>query len=143
MLGSRVRSQPPQLVPGESNTREKKVFEIKLSISVMTGRSAWACVALILVVFEASLVLGEGEVGGSRPVREKRAPFSSWAGKRSSEEDLSSAEMAQVPFSTTLAFTYGATALSIMTLSRTTTSTMALKILTISTMTAELQQCPA
>jgi len=62
----------------------------------MTGRSAWACVALILVVFEASLVLGEGEVGGSRPVREKRAPFSSWAGKRSSEEDLSAAEMAQL-----------------------------------------------
>ncbi len=92
----------------------------------MTGRSAWACVALILVVFEASLVLGEGEVGGSRPVREKRAPFSSWAGKRSSEEDLSAAEMAQVPFSTALAFTYGATAFRLMTLSRMTISTKVL-----------------
>ena len=48
------------------------------------------------MIFEAGMAASEGEVGGSRPAREKRAPFSSWAGKRSSEEDLSSAEMEQV-----------------------------------------------
>ena len=48
------------------------------------------------MVFEAGMAACEGEVGGSRAAREKRAPFSSWAGKRSSEEDLTSAEMEQV-----------------------------------------------
>ena len=65
----------------------------------MTGRSSWACIALsvaFLVAFEAGRVVSEGEVGGLRPVREKRAPFSSWAGKRSSEEEMPSAEMEQV-----------------------------------------------
>jgi hypothetical protein len=62
----------------------------------MTGRSTWACLALsflVVIAFESGIVSCQDELEATR---ERRAPFSSWAGKRSSGEDLTSAEMDQV-----------------------------------------------
>ena len=85
------------------NAKCKRVLIFLCRFSTgMTGKSVWAYFALssfcLFVLFESPLVLaGSDELGDSpRSNRERRAPFSSWAGKRSSGEELSSAELDQV-----------------------------------------------